>query len=134
MAIQDESVKENRTQFLEAVENLKDEYSVYGLDWKNNRGLTHLLKQQYVYQKFYDVEAPDLQLVDGSRFTEHLETWPNGLALTRHYTMNEKVSDEDELPEVYAKDVPQPPMKIILFPESGFALIFLSYRLCTGHG
>ena len=56
---------------------------------------------------------------DGSSLTKNVRKWKNGLELTRNYTMFQKVSDEDPLPDIYLNDVKQPLIEIILFPDSG---------------
>ena len=95
------------------------EYSVYGLNWQENRGISQLVNYQDSYLKIFDPQAPKMNLQDGSSLTKNVRKWKNGLELTRNYTMFQKVSDEDPLPDIYLNNVEQPLVEIILFPDSG---------------
>ena len=118
-SLEDQKIRENKTEYIEIIETLDREYSVYGLNWQENRGISQLVNYQDSYLKMFDPQAPQMSLQDGSSLTKNVRKWKNGLELTRNYTMYQKVSDEDPLPEIYLNDVEQPLVEIILFPDSG---------------
>ena len=124
-SLEDPKIRENKTEYIEIIETLDREYSVYGLNWQENRGISQLVNYQDSYLKIFDPQASKMSLQDGSSLTKNVRKWKNGLELTRNYTMFQKVSDKDPLPDIYLNEVQQPLIEIILFPDSGQVRFFL---------